>query len=427
MDSFIDSLSDEDEIYPSNNESASKTIQKPVHSNNSKFEHKNESNFSNQKDSVPKHIRDNYAKKQYNNFHFYQKSNKPQTGPNPAQAKPLPRDPLSYNPETYEIIKPKILNCFNDGVLIPIMNFSIIYTERFSTMFDFKNGGCLKGKFHGHKTVKKYFSCCIDSFELIIGKCDYIKRRDKESSEKIKKRIDNHIHKVSKSSPDRPIHLEILIVSMFSAKTTVTVEDLQMLFSSVYNLKLSSLLPPNREVVKSLQLMNTLNMRVSITSKAANIICVPPSHEEFHDYSEKTDAYTRVLEIEEQICRPKFVPIYESDSQEVDEKSVNMPLVDLLKQLKVEENDAKRIKHEDDKDKIDLVHLSELAALNIPRSIQKTELTFPSSSSLYKQVSDESFLYYLQSLKFDEDEAGLLTHHQKIDRFKELSKKNSNL
>lgn len=324
---------------------------------------------------------------------------------------------ISQKIEKYDDLKKKIRSCFADGIIIPVMKITLIYTEKYTTMFDFKNSACLKGPYHNHKTVQKYFSCCHDSFQLIDGKFMFIRRVDHDTNELIKKRVKMHINNVSKNSPDKDMHLEILILTIFSCKTTVTIEDLETLFFKIYKIKLftcaqflgknifsgTKIISPEQETkynLKVLQIINSRNMQVSITHKACNIICIPPNSIDFHDYKEKQENYRRVLAIEDQILRPApeiKVPEIQKDIQ----ISVNSPIEKIIKKTS----------------------LLDLAELNVPREIQRDDLDLLTPTALYKKLKDENpenelenpeeFLYLLQSLKLDVDEDNFVLESNK--------------
>lgn len=324
-------------------------------------------------------------------------------------------------PESYEVLRPRILSCFNDGVIIPIMNVPLIYSEKYTTMFDYKNGGCRKGVFHGHKTVQKYFACCTDTFTILDFKSAYIKRRDKEIAEKIKRRIEQHVTQVSRTSNDKKMHIEMLILAMFASKTTVTIEDLEHLFFDVYKIRLNPLFDSDRPLLKSIQLMNSPNMRVSITQKSSNIICIPPTHLEFHSYKDKIENYMRVLEIEDKISRKEHLkPTIDKKKTSLLPK-IKAPLTEILmnqhtNNSNIDQNDILPVSNESPGlgyDKASnrtatlqsrVESLLSLADLNVPKIVQKDDLDLPLPFELYKEVDNHVFFHCIQSLKLDKNE-----------------------
>lgn len=417
MESDLEYISDEEEYKP--RETKKNQEEKSIHTTNQMSNNTNNNRIGPYNLNSGHNVKYENRQSQRNNMQNKQKyTNYNNRNQSPYfNAKPIKYNSTTNNPEKYDIIKKKILDCFNDAVIIPMMNITIIYSEKYTTMFDYKNGGCLKGVFHNHKTVQKYFACCMDTFKLVDLKMMFIQRSDKNILEKTQRRIDQHINKVAKNSPDKLMHIEILILSLFASKTTLQIEDLAELFYTVYRIKLESLLPPNRPVLKSIQLINSPNMQVSITHKSSNVICIPPSHSEFHHYRDKIENYQRVLSIEDKICRPTYAQHQVLNKTEKPENKivVETPLIKLFKGVDLSEvsqksenkNEPGELPEEKITDQVD--RLLSLANLNIPKSIQKTDVSFPSPSKLYSKTSEDQFLYCLQSLKLDENEAVPLT------------------
>lgn len=416
MESDREYLSDEEEYYsPTFMKSKNVTQKQNVKKSN---ESEKNSNFK---------TRNDYNRSFNNNpFGFNQNQNSTNVYSSSSQQNPQTIGPMKYrspsSPQKYDVLRSRILSCFNDGVIIPVMNVPLIYSEKFTTMFDYKNGGCIKGVYHRHKTVQKYFACCTDTFVILNLKFSFIRRCDKEINEKIKRRIEQHISKVSKASGDRLMHIEMLILTIFASKTTVTIEDMECLFFNVYNIRLNPLFLSNKPLLKSIQLMNSPNMRVSITQKASNIICIPPSHIEFHSYKNKTENYNKVLAIEDKISRTS------SQTPVVDKKvsitlpKIKTPLTDAFKNISLKESTKEESIHthsvsnatpsskNDESNNASALsrsrieYLLSLTDLNIPKIIQKSDLNLPTPSELYKEINNEIFFHCVQSLKLDENE-----------------------
>ncbi|KRH95209.1 hypothetical protein M153_2100028674 [Pseudoloma neurophilia] len=424
-------ISDEEEYIPQSRQNQQKNIKSVHNQPNTKF-----------KPRFQQHGNQRPANQSKKKFNFHQSKN---VSSEPIS--PIKYDATSRNSDSYDTLRSKILACFSEGVIIPLMNITLIYSEKYTTMFDFKNGSCLKGRFHNHKTILKYFTCCTDTFTILKLKMDFIKRTDKQISELIQKRLDQHLFKVSKNSPDRLMHLEMLIITLFASKTTVTVEDLEMIFFDVYRIKLISLFPSDRPLRKSLQLINSPNMRVSVTQKADNVICVPPFHKDFYEYREKIDNYNRVLVIEDKICRKEYIQPISKDSPTAFTSEIKTPLVDLLKKtrlsdfqvinspenVKISENvhpqsnndleskeskeckESKKSENNIGDSKISQIpksqieYLLSLTNLNIPKNIQKSDITLPTPAELYKNVKNETFIHCLLNLNLDQNENQPLT------------------
>lgn len=290
---------------------------------------------------------------------------------------------------TYADLKEQIKMCFKDGLIIPVMILNRLFCDRHVTMFDHKRGPCKKGLYHGHKTLTNYFACCDDSFKLLNYKNVYIMRKDKAAFELAQKRIDAHVKTIKKGTAISLIHLEIMIVNIFAARTTVPLDDLEKIFYDVYKMNLSSFCT-KYSLMKTLQTLNSPNLTVCITQKSNNIICIPTFCGEFNHYKKNTDDYTRVISIEEDILRPKIERISQPSS------------VDKINGKPFKSNSNTLF----GSNKFD--KLLCMSDMNIPRLIQKKNKNIPRSSELYNELKDDvgvdpSWSYILQFLRLDDE------------------------
>lgn len=299
--------------------------------------------------------------------------------------------PKNQQPEKYTDLKIKIRECFSNAIVMPVMNLNDLYAEKYICMFNFKNGGCLKGKYHGHKTITAYLKCCQDSFQLIDSKTVFVRRTDKRAIELVQKRLTQHHKEVFDRSSDYMMHLEMLIINLFPSKTTIFLEDLERLFQNIYNISINTFCKKH-DLTKTLQLINSPNLQVSITRKSTKLICIPIHCKEFHHYKKHEKEYSRVIEIEEQLCKPQFQNFNKNINNNEDkiEQRVNS------RSIKIFKNDKLK----------DLLFLSDM---NVPKSIQSTEQKFPTPSELFKEVEkgleiEPVWLYIVQSLKLDNEE-----------------------
>lgn len=294
------------------------------------------------------------------------------------------------NIDTYAELKDKIKECFSEGVVVPVMSLNLLYCEKHITMFDCKKGPCRKGKYHGHKTLTSFLTCCDDSFALLNYKNLFVMRRDKAATGLTQKRLAVHYKNVKKDDELRLLHLEIMIINMFATKTVVPIEDLEKVFYDVYKVEISEFCEKH-SILKTLQILNSPNMVVSISQKSNNIVCIPTFRKEFSDYKKRADEYARVLGVEDSILRPKIVN--QSPPRSKDEEGDH----------NFKSNSCELFKNEK------YSNLLTLADLNVPRSIQKKSMNVPRPSELYKELEcdsgvDPMWSYILQALNLDGEE-----------------------
>ncbi|ELQ74433.1 hypothetical protein THOM_2667 [Trachipleistophora hominis] len=291
---------------------------------------------------------------------------------------------------TYTELKDKIRECFGDGIVVPVMSLNMLYCERHTTMFDYKKGPCRKGKYHGHKTLTNFLTCCDDSFALLNYKTLFVMRRDKAATELTRKRLEMHYKNVKKNDELGLLHLEIMIINMFAMKTSVPIDDLEKVFYDVYKVEISEFCKKH-SVLRTLQILNSPNMVVSISQKHNNVVCIPTFRKEFSDYKKRADEYAQVLNVEDNILRPQVVscspPSHQNKKKDGEYKSRGC---ELFKNEK-------------------LNNLLTLADINVPRSIQKRTTSIPRPSELYKELEcdigvDPAWSYILQALNMDGEE-----------------------
>lgn len=292
--------------------------------------------------------------------------------------------------ETYADLKEKIRLSFGEGVVTPVMQLNLLYCEKHTTMFNYRKGPCRKGKYHGHKTLTNFITCCDDSFALLNYKLSYVKRRDKGAAELIQKRIDMHYKNVEKGTQESLIHMEILILNIFASRTTVVLEDLKKIFYDVYKIELSQFCKKH-SILRTLQLLNSPNMITSVTQKAINIVCVPTFRSEFSHYKNFKKEYKKALDVEDNIMRPKIETLNKINlMDQADEKNFKSNSNKLFKNKKLQ----------------NLLYLSDI---NVPRPIQKKIANVPRPSELYKEVEtdegvDPVWAFILQALRLDDEE-----------------------
>lgn len=251
-----------------------------------------------------------------------------------------------------------IITSFANSVICPIMQLTSAICERHGVMFDYKNANCKNG-IHRHKTLTVFLGCCGEYIKILNYVNGYAYRIDTLSHSITKQRF--HVHFTESRKEDFKSHLELLIVNLFPLKVTIPVSDLKEIFKYVYNSDINLVLREKGiydSFEKVIHQLLSPNLFITVSAKRENITCIPTSHPEYIIQNKSGMRYA--LDAEENIFSKK-------------------------KEIKIttKQNDYKKSEILS-LSKIFNTDIPKLADFNVPRSLQKLQMT----NKIFKDVEN---------------------------------------
>ncbi|KAL0266174.1 UNVERIFIED_CONTAM: hypothetical protein PYX00_011891 [Menopon gallinae] len=190
------------------------------------------------------------------------------------------KQPRLHEENTYRDAQKRLLEAFGDGVIIPTCALHTTYINVHGSAFEYKKLPCKKG-YHTHSSLSKYIACCKDTFEIRSFGGHYIKRVDYDAKILIERRKNTHVSQLA--SPASKYHLELLLVNMFPARTSIEYSDLIHVFKDVYGVSLGSLCAGNPK--KAISSLATPNIYLTQNSKTM-VTLVPSWSSGYKDFGE---------------------------------------------------------------------------------------------------------------------------------------------
>ncbi|KAG0441560.1 hypothetical protein DMUE_0962 [Dictyocoela muelleri] len=182
---------------------------------------------------------------------------------------------------TKEIIKK---NIDYKNIIIQIMGNSVVSTidmlpgliyDSHGPVFNYKTADCNRGN-HLHKTLISFLGCCSSFIKILNLKKAFVKRNDQAAFEISKKRF--NVHFINSKKEYFLSHLEMMILNIFPAKTTMCIDDFKVIFKEVYNVEIEYVCRENgynHDIVDIIFKMQSDNIFVTVSGKSFNVTCIP--------------------------------------------------------------------------------------------------------------------------------------------------------
>ncbi|KAG0438706.1 hypothetical protein DMUE_2918 [Dictyocoela muelleri] len=240
-----------------------------------------------------------------------------------------------------------IISSMGNAVVCPIGSLPSVICESFGTMFDYKNAICKNGR-HVHKTLSIFLGCCNDFIKILNFNVSFAKRCDQLGQSISKQRFYTHF-KYSKKE-NFLSHLEIMIVNMLPAKTTMNINDLKLLFREIYNSDIEAVCKEkgfDQPIIEIIQGMMSSNLFITINAKGENVTCIPMNHPEYN--VQNIQGFIEAKKAEEMIFKKKNIQLPERVLKTGNDFGVSWKTV------------------------LNRANIPEIVDYNIPRSIQKIQ------------------------------------------------------
>ncbi|KCZ82461.1 hypothetical protein H312_00119, partial [Anncaliia algerae PRA339] len=283
--------------------------------------------------------------------------------------------------KTYDEVREIIINSFQQGIICPSSSFGNASSEIYGSSFDFRQANCKNGS-HPHGNFIKFMECCNDIVEIKrFGSVPYVKRKDFDSVSISEKR--QRFHYSFMGSDEFDYHIELMIVNMFPTKVTIEYPELLSVFEDVYKKSLKTFFP--EEPKNYLGKMKSENLRIIYNNQRVSVTLVPSWNKEYkkfgnvHIFSKVQDEYFKLF----------------SNLASITEK-----IPDKVYLNKIDANYLKMMKSIFSNDEC-----IELAALNIPKLVQKKDI-FNDRMDLFKRCESEhgivfDWLFFNQNLRLN--------------------------
>lgn len=190
----------------------------------------------------------------------------------------------------YSNTRGKLLSLFKKTPIVPIALIPSLLDYK----IDFKKVKCFKSH-SSHKTATDFLHCCSDAFSIVKGSQLYLFYKELDMQSKTMSRVRNHITNNDFPQNSLYFHFEVMIVNIFSFKTTILLADLEILFKKIYKRDLASLGKYKEKIIE----MNSPNLFIKkIPGKADRLVLVPTYDKEYKLWGDE-EIHKIVVEMED--------------------------------------------------------------------------------------------------------------------------------